>query len=116
MQLLSISGSTQKGVALEETVRRKEETETRIILAHCLRAQYIMLESQDRSPGRWLATSLPVRKQQGVNAGAQLTFSFLLSVHTSPWDGAVHSEDGFSVPLSTLQRNSLTGTPMSMCL
>jgi hypothetical protein len=29
VQLLSISGSTQKGVALEETVRRKEETETK---------------------------------------------------------------------------------------
>jgi hypothetical protein len=55
-----------------------------------------MLESQDRSPGRWLATSLPVRKQQGVNAGAQLTFSFLLSVHTSPWDGAADTLSKYS--------------------
>lgn len=31
-----------------------------------------------------------------MNAGAQLTFSFLLSVHTSPWDGAADTLSKYS--------------------
>lgn len=64
--------------------------EGRFILAHGLRMQSIMLESQDRRQRRQLATLLPVRKQQGMNAGGQLTFFFLFCVHTNPWDCAAH--------------------------